>query len=88
MRADALILAAEQTASSGPNWGLAAFGLLFVAISAMNAINPKLQWQMSKWTRKNPSASEPSEFGLRMNRIVNSVLVLIGIGIIIFALTR
>lgn len=88
IRAAAQVLAADAANGSGPNWGVAAFGVLFVAISAMNAINPKLRWQMSRWARKNPAASEPSEYGLRMTRIVNSVLVVIGVGIIIFALIR
>ncbi|MEJ7651012.1 MAG: DUF6199 family natural product biosynthesis protein [Nakamurella sp.] len=85
---EALVRAADAASASGPNWGTAAFGLLCVAISGTNAINPKMQWQMSKWTRKNPAASEPSEYGLRRTRIVNSVLVVVGVGIVIFALTR
>lgn len=83
-----LAASADQSAGGGSRWPGVAFGVVFIAINLVNAVNPKLRWQMSKWALKNPAASEPSEAGLRMTRIVSSVLALVGVGIVIWSLTR
>ena len=70
-------------------------GWLFVVISAVilvfaltTAINPRLQWKMSRWQFKNRQALEPSAAGLVMARVISVIVAIVAVVFIVIGVRQ
>ena len=63
-------------------------GLVFIAIGGLQGANPRLLWRLGKWQYKNPEANEPSDKGFLAWRIGGIVVAIVGIVLVILAITK
>lgn len=74
--------------SHGPIWLFFVIGGIILIFAIATVINPKLQWQMSRWQFKNPEAREPSAKGLIAIRVISIFISLVAIAILIVGATK
>lgn len=79
---------AGKVGTHGPVWLFFVFAVVFMIFGIAMIINPKLQWQMSRWQFKNPQATEPSAQGLVAIRVFAIFFTLIAIALLIFGITK
>ncbi|MGI8761902.1 MAG: DUF6199 family natural product biosynthesis protein [Jatrophihabitantaceae bacterium] len=84
-------LSAPATASSGGSHSPIArlvIGVLFVVVGVAQAAKPDLAWRMSRWQFKNRDALQPSNAGLVVARVAGTIVTVVGVVLIVFALRK
>ena len=82
------VLAAGSTHGNGKYVGFLVVGILWIVIGGVQVAYPQLGWRMNSWQFKNRNALEPSAAGLTFRRAIAGVIVVAGVALVIFALTK
>ncbi|UIJ34319.1 DUF6199 family natural product biosynthesis protein [Allobranchiibius sp. GilTou73] len=81
-----LSLISASTTHHHPGAQLLGAGIALFLIGGINSLKPDWGYRMRRWQFKNKQAFEPSAAGLRVTRIIGTVMSLIGLVLIIIGI--
>ena len=82
-----LAVASTQGQHSG-GWLFVVIAAVILVFALTMAVNPRLQWKMSRWQFRNQQALEPSTAGLVMTRVISVVVAIVAVVFIVIGARR
>lgn len=73
--------------SAHASWLVFVIAPIAIVAGVLFAAKPELQWKANRWAYKNPSAMEPSAKGLLATRITGGFIAVVGVILLIAAIT-
>lgn len=81
-----LAAGSSSTPSSGESVYLLVIGIIMLAVSLTQLVDPRLLWRARAWSLRNPAAARPPVAGFVMMRAAGAVVFSVGLLIVLRAL--